>query len=399
MRVPPRWVRRVLLAPGVVLAALVSTVTLPVWFAVSTLLSLVRPGVLRIPRLLWVITFYLLWDSAAVISLFGLWVASGFGWRIRGPRMQRAHFALSGWLTRSLYRQARWSLRLRVRIQGDDLGVAPGHPLIVVSRHAGPGDSMILVHALINWYDREPRVVLKDTLQWDPGIDIMLNRLPSRFIAPSPFAAAGDRYPGLSEQVGQLARGLDGDGALLLFPEGGNFTAARRLVRIERLRGAGLHAMARRAEAMRNVMAPAPGGLLAALDAAPDACVLFVAHTGLEHLPTVGQLWRELPMDRRIVLRGWLVQSPEVPAGRTERIEWLFAWWERIDAWVGQAAADAGAAPAPVPEAAPAPVPEAAPAPVPEAELGVPVRTEAAASDGVAAPAGGRRWSARTPTA
>ena len=38
---------------------------------------------------------------------------------------------------------------------------------------------------------------------------------------------------------------------------------------------------------MTHVLAPRPGGLLAALDAAPDADVVLVAHTGLDHLLTV----------------------------------------------------------------------------------------------------------------
>ena len=63
--------------------------------------------------------------------------------------------------------------------------------------------------------------------------------------------------------------------------------------------------MAERAEAMTNVLAPRPGGFLAALDAAPDADVVLVAHTGLDHLLTVGDIWRELPMDKQLIMRWW----------------------------------------------------------------------------------------------
>ncbi len=92
--------------------------------------------------------------------------------------------------------------------------------------------------------------------------------------------------------------------------------------------------MARRAEAMTHVLAPRPGGFIAALDGAPDADVVLVAHTGLDHMLTVGDVWRELPMDKKIVMRWWQVPREEIPAGRDERIEWLFGWWERIDEWV-----------------------------------------------------------------
>ena len=74
-------------------------------------------------------------------------------------------------------------------------------------------------------------------------------------------------------------------------------------------------------------MAPKPGGVLAALTQARDADVVFVAHTGVEHMVTVLDVWRELPMDREIQMRWWIVPAAEVPAGEEERIDWLFAWW------------------------------------------------------------------------
>ena len=85
---------------------------------------------------------------------------------------------------------------------------------------------------------------------------------------------------------------------------------------------------------MTHVLAPRPGGFLAALDAAPGADVVLVAHTGLDHMATVADVWRELPMDKRIVMRWWQVPREEIPDGREERIDWLFGWWERIDDWI-----------------------------------------------------------------
>ena len=52
------------------------------------------------------------------------------------------------------------------------------------------------------------------------------------------------------------------------------------------------------------------------------------------HLLTVGDVWRELPMDKRIIMRWWQVARSDIPQGRDARIEWLFSWWERIDAWI-----------------------------------------------------------------
>ncbi|MCX4470238.1 1-acyl-sn-glycerol-3-phosphate acyltransferase [Micromonospora sp. NBC_01655] len=330
MPLPPRWVRRLLLAPGVVLLAVLVVTSLPVWAFAALALSPLVPGRLRPLRLLWIGCVYLVWDAAALLALFALWLASGFGVWKRTPPMQRAHYVLAGWFLRALFWQARWTLRLSIDVVGTDPDTAlPGRPELVLCRHAGPGDSFILIHALVNWFHREPRIVLKDSLQWDPAIDVLLNRLPSRFLAP-----ARNRDGSVAEQIGHLATGLDDDDAFVIFPEGGNFTPRRRLRAIARLRSLGLERMALRAERMQHVLAPQPGGLLAALDAAPDAGVIFVAHTGLDRMITVADVWRELPMDKRIVMRFWSVPPDEVPTGKQERIDWLFDWWTRIDEWI-----------------------------------------------------------------
>ncbi|HEY0642637.1 MAG TPA: 1-acyl-sn-glycerol-3-phosphate acyltransferase, partial [Nocardioides sp.] len=147
----------------------------------------------------------------------------------------------------------------------------------------------------------------------------------------SPNPEAGED---LESQIAALAKGLDHNDAFVIFPEGGNFTSERRDRAIARLRKLGLERMAVRAEEMTHVLAPRPGGVLAALEAAPEADVLVVAHTGLDHLVTVSDLWRSLPMDKQITMRWWQVSRAEIPAGREERIDWLYGWWERVDDWI-----------------------------------------------------------------
>jgi 1-acyl-sn-glycerol-3-phosphate acyltransferase len=332
MPLPPRWIRRTVLAPLLLVLFLALFATMPLWILITAAISPFGSGRFRPLRASWLVAVYLFLEAVALIALFAMWVGAGFGWKVRSPGFQRAHYVLTGSFLRALFAQARWVLRLKIEVIGADPDTAVPGPQLVFSRHAGPGDSFIVVHALVNWYDREPRIVLKDTLQWDPVIDVVLNRLPSRFIATGDV----DHHPAESreQQITALASDLDDNDALVLFPEGGNFTPRRKMRAIARLRELGLLEMARRAEQWRHVMAPKPGGLLAAVDAAPTAGITWVAHAGLDRLVTVRDIWREVPMDRQITMRWWSVPPSEIPTGRHERIEWMYDWWTRVDTWI-----------------------------------------------------------------
>ena len=326
-----RFARRIVLATVMVWLTLLLVTTLPLWLIAAALLSPLVEGRLRPLRLLWVLVLQMVLESIVLLALLGLWIASGFGLFLRRPYFERQHYLLAKAYLRIFFSEARRVLHLEIENDGPDADVGPGAPLIVCCRHAGPGDSFTLMYALLHWFDREPRVVLKDTMAWDPMVAVLLNRVPSRFISPSP--KAGDDVEG---RIAELATGLDENDAFVIFPEGGNFTPHRRERAIDKLRGLGHNRMAQRAEGMQHVLAPRPGGLVAALDAAPDADVVMVAHTGLEHLVTVRDIWRELPMDKRLLMRWWRVPRAEVPEGREERIDWLFSWWEQMDRWIDE---------------------------------------------------------------
>jgi hypothetical protein len=334
---PPWIVRRVVVAPLIVAVTALVLAATPVVVLVLAFAVRFLPGRWRALRLFWFLLVYLVRESMGVVALFTLWVLSGFGWRLHSDRFQLAHVRLVGWYLRGLVGSANRVLGLSLVSEAvpDDLAldhVAPTRrPVLVFSRHAGAGDSFILVHLLVNTYQRRPRIVLKDLLQFDPCIDIVLNRLPNRFISPNPAPGAD-----VVASITDLAQGLEEDGALILFPEGGNFSEQRRTRAIERLEVDGHVQAAERARGLEHLLPPRPGGAFAAIDACPEADVLFVAHTGLEQLSSVADLWRGLPMDREVRLTYWTVRHDQVPSDQDERIEWLFGWWERIDAWIDE---------------------------------------------------------------
>jgi 1-acyl-sn-glycerol-3-phosphate acyltransferase len=334
---PPRAVRR-LTGPLLLVWLLLAAALLPVLVVLAALVSVVLPGRWRALRLLCALLVYLVLEIAGQVAAAVLWVLSGFGRRLASPAFRAAHYTVLRLLLDALVRVARRLFALRLVTDGEswsplDDGV-PGstNAMVVLSRHAGPGDSLLLVHTLMDRdHLRRPRIVLKDVLQLDPLVDTYLNRLPNHFVAGGP--GAGERS---AAAIGDLARDLGEEDALLIFPEGANFTPRRRLRAIQRLRERGLAAAVRRAERMANVLPPRPAGVTAALRAAPHADVVFVAHTGLEHLDTVGDVWRHLPMDKTLHLRWWFVPAAEIPRDETDQVDWLYRWWGTVDAWIAE---------------------------------------------------------------
>lgn len=333
MSVPPRWLRR-LLGPVVLLVcwALV-LVALPVLAVVAAIASIWLPGRWRGLRLLGFALVGLTLELAALAAALVLWVASGFGWRLRTRGFGSAHYRVLRWLLVCVVATARRLFALDLRTDGvswsplDDGVPGSTNAMIVLCRHAGPGDSLLLMETLLNRdHLRQPRVVLKDTMALDPVVDVYLHRLPARFVDPR----GGD----VEHTIGDLAVGMGEEDALLIFPEGGNYTAHRRARSIARLRERGHADSADRAERMQHVLPPRPGGVLAAMDAAPHADLVFVAHTGLEHLDSAGDVWRALPESKTLELRWWFVPAAQVPAGRDTRIDWLYERWADIDAWI-----------------------------------------------------------------
>jgi 1-acyl-sn-glycerol-3-phosphate acyltransferase len=216
-------------------------------------------------------------------------------------------------------------------------GDAPGgrSPLVVLARHAGPADSLLVLHQVMSWQGRRPRIVAKDLLQLDPALDILLNRLPNRFISPNP-AQGEDTVAAL----GALAADMDATDAFVIFPEGGNFTEKRRVRAIERLRAGGYARAAQRASELRNVLPPRPAGTIAVLAACPAADVVFVAHTGLDQIGSISDLWAAIPEQKTLEMNWHLVPSKDVPSREDEREEMLFLAWDSIDAWVEERRSD-----------------------------------------------------------
>lgn len=322
MRIPPPRVRRVTVAPVVLALEVAFIAVSPVLLAIAAVLSPLVGG--RRPlRLLTLALSYAVGHVAAVAACLVLW-ASGRGGE-RGP-----HYAVMRWFVGGVARAALRVARVKITMHGSAAAeaalAARARPLVVLSIHSGEGDSLLVLDHLLRRHHRRPRIVMHQLLALDPLIDVIGRRLPNRFVDPR----GGD----IEREIKVMSEGLGADDAVLIFPEGGNVTAERRKRAIERLLHRGHHREAERASRMGHLGAPRPGGALAALEGAPDADVVFFAHSGFPE--GVRETWRTLPDAKTIEVELWLVPAEEIPAGTDARIDWLFQWWGELDAWVAR---------------------------------------------------------------
>lgn len=325
MRPPPRVVRRMVVDPLYVPLALVLATVFALVAAVSAL-GAPFSSRRRLLRLSALAVVYLLVDLALLLAGAALWVRHP---RRRGVPAQRAwtaaHVRLLRWALLTLLGAARSIMGFRVEVE-PGAAALPGddRPLIFLARHAGPGDSFALVWLILTHWNRTPRVVLKDVLLWDPGLDVMLTRLSGCFL-PSRSGAGDDTTDLVAASAARLARG----DALLLFPEGGNWTPRRQRRAVRRLWGSGERRAARQAAARPEVLPPRPAGTAAALEVRSDVDLVVVAHAGLDTVTSVRRVWTAIPVADTPMRVGWwrLVGGDEVA-------DWLNEQWADVARWV-----------------------------------------------------------------
>lgn len=338
MRPPPALVRRFLIDPlWMPVAAVLVLLFLLAAAAAVAIAPLSRRR--RLPRLALFGALYLAVDACLLVCCAGLWVRHPVPKRRDDLRWSRAHEALLRTALGLLVAAARPLLGFTVDLQEPpDADRITGKPLLILARHGGPGDSFALVELLMSRYQRRPAIVLADTLRWDPGLDVLLSRLPSCFIRRGEGrTASGRTAPGRTapERIAELARRMRGEDAILLFPEGGNWTPHRLHTAIARLRHAGRRQAAAEAASNPNVLPPQPAGLLACLRERPDLNVAVVAHTGLDELVSPALVWRALPVSGQpMIVRWWYEEAGNLPASDASRREWLRLQWAIVDAWI-----------------------------------------------------------------
>jgi 1-acyl-sn-glycerol-3-phosphate acyltransferase len=321
--------RRLRTIPPLVLGLLLVTALLPVLLIAGLATDFVRrvasgtpPTATRLALFLWV---YLAAETGGLLALAALWLAS-LGGR-REAWLRGATWRLQQRWAGALFGAARALFRIRVEVSGDE-AVEPG-PVLVLVRHASIVDTLLPANLIARPHGIRLRYVLKRELLADPCLDVAGRRLPNYFVR----RGTGEALE--VERVRELARGLDPEDGVLIYPEGTRFTAARRERAIARIASRDPQRAAR-AERLRHLLPPRLGGVLALLEGAPEADVLVVAHHGLEGLRSIGEIWRGGLVG--LVLRVRIVRIPrlEVPRDVAGRADWLHGIWEDVDEWLSR---------------------------------------------------------------
>lgn len=326
MWVPPRWFRVCLVTPVVYVVAAVTTVLSPLLHLLLLVIDLADRKQWRFSRMGGIAIALAVTEFIGLTIAFVLWVASGFGLAIRTPRFQRAHNRLFGWwlefVTRALrfYLGFEFVLPMTERVDG---------PILTFARHAGPGDAFLLARTVIRDYHRQLRMLGAHKLLWAPFLNHTMLRLPHYFLGET-GRRKGDDLAAITKMCSTMGE----DSVTIIFPEGGNWTPNRWQTAIDSLHERGRHESADRAATMKNVLPPRPTGALVALTARTDMTVVFVAHVGLGDLYSLGEIWRNIPLRRKVQATYWSVPAKEIPTDPDEMTEWLFGQWADIDRWI-----------------------------------------------------------------
>ena len=187
---PPTPIRRLLLVPLVVVIACALAALTPAVALLTAAFNLIRrrarrarPRRSRLLRVAWLGLAWSAGETAALTVSLCLWLVSGFGGRLDTEPYQARHYAVMKWFLDLIYRAARRACGLSVTVTGP-AGSGPRErpPAHRAQPPRRPGDSLLLIHYLLSVCERRPRVVMKATLQLDPSMDILANRVPNAFL-------------------------------------------------------------------------------------------------------------------------------------------------------------------------------------------------------------------------
>jgi 1-acyl-sn-glycerol-3-phosphate acyltransferase len=309
--------RRSVSIPSLVVAAVLITITVPLWFPISIIADGLR-GRFRFPiaRLL---AFGVCWTWIELAGIAGATTS----WLSGRASDADEQYALMAWWAGALMRALSATTGIRPQLERADQ--LAGGDAIVVARHASLADSLLSAWAIRVRSDLRPRYVLKQELLGDPCLDIVGLRIPNHFLDRD--AADGSTE---LQALRELASGIGPGVVGVIFAEGTRANDVKRERALARIAERD-PARAERLSELRRLLPPRPAGTRALVEGAPAADVVLAWHTGFDGLDSFGGMIRKLaaplPPVRFVPRR---VPRRDVPSGDAFEA-WLDEQWLQLD--------------------------------------------------------------------
>jgi len=318
-----RWSRRVPMYMLIFVGFTIMLASLPIWMPAALIVDAFRRVHLSTTRAISFILLYFYWQVWGLIGMFFLWARHSHD----PERYLKEMFAIEfewGW------RLGHAGIRLfGIQVHLDYDYTFGERPAIVLCRHASITDTFIPLMYICRRFDLPMKYVMKRELEWDPCLDLAVNRMPHLFVVRGSNDATKE-----IEAIAQMMDGAKPNEGVIIFPEGTRFSPSKRARIIQKLRDSGAHADADWAERYQHVLPPRTGGPLALLDHADKADIVFCAHTGLERSSTFKDTFNGSLVGTHAYIKFWGAHTEDLPPDAEGRKQWLFEQWKKVDDYV-----------------------------------------------------------------
>ena len=321
---PTKLLRRAITIPLLILFTTLWWAAAPVVVPILIVTDLIRRKPLLLTRFYLTIGAIVFGQTWGMFLVLGIWLVSGFGrsWRRANRWMVWAEGYWSDW-------NKRWMANIydmSYVVEGSE--VLRDGPTIMLTRHASINDTIMPIALITRPHRVRLRIVLKAELLYAPIVDIMGH------IMPTAFVRRGSANPERELDVCRnLTRDLHPQETIMIFPEGTRFTPERRASILAKLQTKD-PAAAKEAERLTQVLPLRLGGTHALIDAAPQADIVFCAHTGYENSATLADFVRGGLYRAVVRVKFWRVPAAQVPTDHAARATFLAAEWRKVDAFV-----------------------------------------------------------------
>jgi 1-acyl-sn-glycerol-3-phosphate acyltransferase len=317
-----RVLRRAVTIPAFLLALLAWSALLPALLPLALAVDLLLRRRLATVRFVVAVLLFFAFEIFGVLAVASL-VLTGRATRDR-------LYALEAFWADALLRALLRLFAMRLDVQGLD-ALRPG-PIVLIGNHVSVADALLPAAFATARRGIRLRYVAKGELIWDPCVDLAGHVLPNVFVRRGSADTPGDL-----DRVKSLADGLGPDDGVVLLPEGTRFTPEKRDTLLAKRDAEGPREHLEQDRRLRCLMPPRTGGLLALFERRPGTDVVVMAHTGLEGIVRIPDLWGGALLGRTLRVEFWRLPGSSIPLGREEQVDWIYAQWERLDRWVASA--------------------------------------------------------------